>query len=68
MRATRSKGGEVTSNIVWRYGHTTIPRHLRDIVVTEYGVADLRGKTDSEVIAAMLAICDTRRWLRQRRE
>ena len=34
--------GRTTSNIVWSYGHTTIPRHLRDIVVTEYGVADLR--------------------------
>ena len=31
------------SNIRWSYGHTTIPRHLRDMVVTEYGVADLRG-------------------------
>ncbi len=28
-----------TSNLVWNYGHTTIPRHLRDVVVTEYGVA-----------------------------
>jgi hypothetical protein len=29
-------------------------------VVTEYGIADLRGKTDAEVIAAMLNICDSR--------
>jgi len=42
-----------TSNIVWNYAHTTIPRHLRDIVITEYGIADLRGRTDSEVIAAL---------------
>ncbi|MFK8049581.1 MAG: acetyl-CoA hydrolase/transferase C-terminal domain-containing protein [Halioglobus sp.] len=60
VRATRSKDGDVTSNILWNYGHTTIPRHLRDIVVTEYGVADLRSKTDSEIIAAMLSICDSR--------
>lgn len=60
VRATRSKGGETTSNIVWNYGHTTIPRHLRDIVITEYGIADLRGKTDSEIIGAMLNICDSR--------
>jgi acyl-CoA hydrolase len=60
VRATRSKGGETTSNIVWNYGHTTIPRHLRDIVVTEYGVADIRGKTDAEIIMAMLNICDSR--------
>ncbi len=60
VRATRNKAGEVSSNIVWNYGHTTIPRHLRDIVVTEYGVADLRGRTDAEVIAAMLCIADSR--------
>ncbi len=60
VRATRSKGGATQSNIVWSYGHTTIPRHLRDIVVTEYGVADLRGKTDAEVIGAMLSIADSR--------
>ena len=29
---------------VWEYPETTIPRHLRDIVVTEYGIADLRGR------------------------
>jgi hypothetical protein len=48
------------SNIRWRYGHETIPRHLRDIVVTEYGVADLRGKSDADVIAAMLQVADSR--------
>ena len=51
---------DAQSNIRWDYGHTTIPRHLRDIVVTEYGVADLRGKSDRDVIAAMLAITDSR--------
>ena len=55
-----SRSGRTTSNIRWNYGHTTIPRHLRDVVVTEYGVADLRGKTDRDVIAAMLAIADSR--------
>jgi hypothetical protein len=45
---------------VWNYGHTTIPRHLRDIVVTEYGIADLRGRTDSEVIIALLNVADSR--------
>ena len=38
----------------------TIPRHLRDVIVTEYGVADLRGKSDADVIAAMLAVADSR--------
>jgi hypothetical protein len=60
LRATRAAQGRERSNILWRYGHTTIPRHLRDIVITEYGIADIRGKSDREVIAAMLAITDSR--------
>ena len=51
VRATREAHRRTTSNIRWNYGHTTIPRHLRDVVVTEYGIADLRGKTDRDVIA-----------------
>lgn len=60
VNATRGSGKATQSNIRWNYGHTTIPRHLRDIVVTEYGVADLRGKSDEEVIAAMLNVADSR--------
>jgi acyl-CoA hydrolase len=60
VRSTRDKNSSVTSNILWSYGNTTIPRHLRDIVVTEYGVADLRGLSDQDVIAAMLNIADSR--------
>jgi len=60
LRSTRTSRGEVSSNIVWNYGHTTIPRHLRDIYVTEYGIADLRGKSDEDCILAMLSICDAR--------
>jgi acyl-CoA hydrolase len=60
VRATRTKGDEVTSNIVWSYGHCTIPRHLRDVVITEYGIADLRGRTDEEVVAALLKVADSR--------
>lgn len=58
--ATREKKGDVNSNVVFNYGHTTIPRHLRDIVVTEYGVADLRGKTDQDVATALIEIADAR--------
>ncbi|AOS97999.1 hypothetical protein AUP74_02602 [Microbulbifer aggregans] len=58
--STRFSNGETKSNIVWEFPHTTIPRHLRDIVVTEYGVADLRGKKDRDVMVAMLGICDSR--------
>ncbi|MGH8160056.1 MAG: acetyl-CoA hydrolase/transferase C-terminal domain-containing protein [Rhodanobacter sp.] len=60
LRATRSSRGGIESNIRWNYGQTTIPRHLRDLVITEYGVADLRGKSDSECVEAMLSICDAR--------
>jgi len=60
LEATRQAGARTQSNIRWSYGHTTIPRHLRDIIVTEYGVADLRGKSDADVIAAMLGVADSR--------
>ncbi len=60
LRATRRHKGRVHSNICWNYGHITIPRHMRDIVVTEYGAADLRGKSDADVIAALLNITDSR--------
>jgi hypothetical protein len=60
VEATRQAGPKPQSNIRWSYGHETIPRHLRDIVVTEYGVADLRGKSDADVIAAMLQVADSR--------
>lgn len=60
MRSWRESGGDVTSNIIWDYGHVTIPRHLRDIVITEYGIADLRSKTDATVIEALLNITDSR--------
>jgi acyl-CoA hydrolase len=58
--ATRQVGARLQSNIRWSYGHETIPRHLRDVIVTEYGVADLRGKSDADVIAAMLQVADSR--------
>ncbi|MCA1779130.1 MAG: acetyl-CoA hydrolase [Xanthomonadaceae bacterium] len=60
LRATRQSGGKTVSNIVWDYPHITIPRHLRDVVVTEYGVADLRGRTDEECIQALVAVMDAR--------
>jgi hypothetical protein len=60
VEATRQAGAKTQSNIRWSYGHETIPRHLRDVIVTEYGVADLRGKSDAEVIAAMLQVTDSR--------
>ncbi|MCB1739979.1 MAG: acetyl-CoA hydrolase, partial [Gammaproteobacteria bacterium] len=39
LNATRQHEGRCVSNIRWAHSSETIPRHLRDIVVTEYGVA-----------------------------
>ncbi|MCH8479383.1 MAG: hypothetical protein LAT56_15785 [Wenzhouxiangella sp.] len=58
LRAARGRGDKRRSNIVWEYPHVTIPRHLRDLVVTEYGIADLRGKTDEECIKALVCISE----------
>ncbi len=59
LRASRSDGaGHVESNVRWQYGHTTIPRHLRDIYVNQYGIADLLGATDEDCVIAMAAIAE----------
>ncbi|KEF31108.1 Acetyl-CoA hydrolase [Marinobacter nitratireducens] len=60
MRATRMSGGKAVSNIVFNYAHCTIPRHLRDIVITEYGIADLRGQCDEQVYLRLIRIADSR--------
>ena len=57
LRSTH-KGKE--SNIVWKYPYCTIPRHLRDIVITEYGIADLRGQSDEECVKRMICIADSK--------
>ncbi|MBK9573703.1 MAG: acetyl-CoA hydrolase [Rhodoferax sp.] len=60
LRATHDNKDGLRSSIVWNYGHVTIPRHLRDLFVTEYGVADLRGQPDGEVVKRLIAIADSR--------
>jgi acyl-CoA hydrolase len=60
LRACRDTGGHTGSNIVWNYGHTTIPRHLRDVYISEYGIADVRGRCDEDCVTAMVAITDAR--------
>lgn len=60
LNATHEHKDGLHSSIVWSYGHTTIPRHLRDIVITEYGVADLRGRADTEVVQRLIAVADSR--------
>jgi len=59
VRANRLHEGTLRSNILWSYPEATVPRHHRDVFVSEYGVAATRGRPDSEVIEAMLAIADS---------
>jgi len=60
LRASYEHKDGLRSTLVWNYGHGTIPRHLRDVVVTEYGVADLRAQPDGEVVRRLIAIADSR--------
>ncbi len=60
FRSHRDDGANAESSVRWNYGHTTIPRHLRDIYVNEYGIADLLNQTDEDCVIAMTAITDAR--------
>ena len=60
LQSTRESKGKVTSNIVWDHPHETIPRHYRDVIITEYGIADLRGRSDAKCVMAMISIADSR--------
>jgi hypothetical protein len=66
LRSYRGTGKSARSNLVWEFPHATIPRHLRDIVVTEYGVADIRSLSDEETIQRIICIADSR-WQEQLR-
>lgn len=59
-RSTRLSGAETKSNVLWTYPNMTIPRFLRDTVITEYGIADCRSKTDADIIKELLNITDSR--------
>lgn len=59
LRSTRTTNKKRLSNIIESHGHATIPRHLRDVVVTEYGVAFLRGLSDESVIKHLIEISDS---------
>ena len=60
LRAARDAHGRTQSNVRWNYGHATIPRHLRDVYVSEYGIADLRYASDEDCAVAMAGIADAR--------
>lgn len=56
LRARRGNGRRASANVRWNYGHVTIPRHLRDLAITEHGIADLRGRSDRDCVVAMASI------------
>ena len=60
LKSHRQTADGPKSNIIFNYGHSTIPRHLRDIVITEYGVADLLSKQDQDVYIELIKISDSR--------
>jgi len=60
IKSTKGSGKTLRSNIVFSYGSCTITKHSRDIIVTEYGIADIRDLPESEVIKRMLNIADSR--------
>lgn len=60
LRAFRDENGDAVANIRWNYGHATIPRHLRDLYITEYGIADVLGKADEDCVVAMAGVADAR--------
>jgi acyl-CoA hydrolase len=60
LRAVRTARHGAQSSIVWNYGHATIPRHLRDLYISEYGIADVHSKADEDCIVAMAGIADAR--------
>lgn len=60
IRSTRGSGKNLKSNIVYNYGHTSIPKYLRDIIVTEYGIAHIKGLSDGKIIEEMIKITDSR--------
>ncbi|MCD6047434.1 MAG: hypothetical protein K0S08_1081 [Gammaproteobacteria bacterium] len=60
LHSTRKAGNKASSNIIWDYPNVTVPRYLRDIIVTEYGIADCLSKMDRDVVRAMLQVADSR--------
>ena len=59
LPSTYTKDGELRSRIVPHFGPgavITTPRHQVDVIVTEYGVAELEGRTVRERAEALAAI------------
>ncbi len=54
--ASEAKGGAISA-IVPRVTHQDISEHDIDVIITEHGVADLRGKTDQERAELIINNC-----------
>lgn len=67
LLTSESKGGAI-STIVPMVSHQDISEHDIDIVVTENGVADLRGKDDTERAECMIQNCASPRYREALRE
>ena len=67
MLATARRGTVSRIRPILAAGSTSIPRSLTQVVVTEYGVADLRGLSVRERAERLIAIAhpDHRAWLNQ---
>src|SRR5207247_8576907 len=59
IRSTREEGRTIRSNVLTSYGSTTIPRHLRDIVASQNGIAALRRQSERRVATALIDIART---------
>jgi acyl-CoA hydrolase len=59
FHSTHSKNGKRISNINWGSEQATLPRHLRDVFITEYGFSFTRGLSDETVIESNLEIADS---------
>jgi len=60
IRSTRGSGKHTKSNIVFNYGHCSVPKYWRDILVTEYGIAHLRGLSEEQTAQEIIKISDSR--------
>ena len=59
FRSTHTKDGKKISNVNWGHDQPTLPRHLRDVFINEYGFSFTRGLSDEVVIQSNLEIADS---------
>lgn len=60
LTSTHTSGGRTESNVVAKVPYVTIPGQHRDLVVTEYGIADLRDQAAGAVFEELVGVADAR--------